>query len=127
MDPGDGERDRQVLRVIGIEGAANGVVLLAKVVVGLATGSFAILAEALHSLTDLSNNVVAFFIVRLSAKPPTGSTRTVTAASRPWPCSSWRPSSPCWRSSSRSARGNARPAPWRPAASIWPSCSGCSP
>jgi cation diffusion facilitator family transporter len=70
MDPGDDERDRQVLRVIGIEGAANAVVLLAKVVVGLATGSFAILAEALHSLTDLSNNVVAFFIVRLSSKPP---------------------------------------------------------
>lgn len=65
----DGERDRAVLRVILIEGAANLLVLVAKLVVGLSTGSMALLADALHSLTDVANNVVAWGVIRLSAKP----------------------------------------------------------
>jgi cation diffusion facilitator family transporter len=59
-------RDRQVLRVIWIEGAANLAVLSLKLVVGLATGSLAVLSDAVHSLSDLANNGVAWFIVRLS-------------------------------------------------------------
>ena len=62
-------RDRQVLRVIRIEGAANLAVLSLKLVVGLATGSFAVLSDALHSLSDAANNVVAWFVVRLSSQP----------------------------------------------------------
>ena len=55
--------DRQVRRVIMIEGAANFVVLLAKLAVGLTTGSLAILSDAVHSLTDVVNNVLAWFVV----------------------------------------------------------------
>ncbi|HEY5657740.1 MAG TPA: cation diffusion facilitator family transporter [Myxococcota bacterium] len=68
--PVGAERDRQVLRVVLIEGAANVAVLVAKVIVGFSTGSLAVLGDALHSLTDLANNFVAWFVVRLSAAPP---------------------------------------------------------
>lgn len=55
--------------MILIEGSANLAVLALKLVSGLATGSLAILADAVHSLTDLANNAVAWFVMRLSAKP----------------------------------------------------------
>ena len=61
--------DRQVLRIIFIEGAANVLVLIAKAVIGLSTGSMAILSDAVHSLTDAANNVVAFFVIRYSSMP----------------------------------------------------------
>jgi cation diffusion facilitator family transporter len=64
------ERDRRIRKVIVVEGGANLLVLSAKLAVGLSTGSFSILGDALHSLGDLANNVVAWFIVRLSAQPP---------------------------------------------------------
>lgn len=62
-------RDRQVRRVILIEGAANVAILLAKLVVGLSTGSLAILSDAVHSLTDAANNVLAWFVVRQAGQP----------------------------------------------------------
>jgi len=68
-DSDQDSRDAQVRRVILIEGTANLAVLIAKAVVGTSTGSFAILADALHSLADLSNNLVAWFVVRLSQTP----------------------------------------------------------
>jgi cation diffusion facilitator family transporter len=63
-------RDHQVRRVLLLEGAANLAVLLAKAVVGLATGSMAVLGDAVHSLADLSNNVLALFVIRLASAPP---------------------------------------------------------
>ena len=63
-------RDRQVRRVIIIEGLANVAVLALKLVVGIATGSFAVLGDAIHSLGDVANNAVAWFVVRVSAQPP---------------------------------------------------------
>lgn len=63
------ERDRKIQRLIILEGSANLLVLLAKLLVGLSTGSLAILADAIHSLTDVANNIVAWFVVRLSAMP----------------------------------------------------------
>lgn len=65
-----GNRDVQVRRIILIEGTVNMAVVAAKAVVGTSTGSFAILADAIHSLADLSNNLVAWFVVRLSQAPP---------------------------------------------------------
>ena len=62
-------RHAKVQRVILIEGAANLGVLIAKTVVGFSTGSLAILGDALHSLTDLANNVVAWVVLRLSNAP----------------------------------------------------------
>ncbi|MEM7466312.1 MAG: cation diffusion facilitator family transporter [Pseudomonadota bacterium] len=66
----DKERDRQVQYVILIEGFANLAVLILKVIVGFSTGSLAILADAAHSLSDLANNIVVWFVIRLSAEPP---------------------------------------------------------
>ena len=62
-------RDRSIQRIILVEGSANLMVLLAKLSVGLSTGSLAILGDAVHSLTDVTNNVVAWIIVKQSARP----------------------------------------------------------
>ena len=62
-------RDNQVRRVILIEGLANLLVLIAKTVVGLSTGSMAILADAIHSLSDLTNNIIAWIVIHFSSLP----------------------------------------------------------
>jgi len=49
--------------------AASGVLTLAKFVVGLMTGSLAILSEALHSFLDFAATVLTWFAVGLSDKP----------------------------------------------------------
>lgn len=63
------QRDRQVLRVILIEGAANTAVLVMKLAVGISTSSLAVLGDAIHSLTDVMNNIVAWIVLRLSSAP----------------------------------------------------------
>lgn len=62
-------RDKSVRKIIFIEGLANFVVLIAKAIVGFSTGSMAILGDALHSLTDVANNIVAWAVVKHSEKP----------------------------------------------------------
>src|SRR5579864_4872099 len=49
--------------------AASAGLAAAKTVIGLLTGSLAILSEAGHSLIDLSATVLTYFAVRLSGKP----------------------------------------------------------
>jgi cation diffusion facilitator family transporter len=63
------ERDKKIQRLIILEGSANLLVLLLKLFVGLSTGSLAVLADTIHSLTDLANNIVAWIVIRLSALP----------------------------------------------------------
>ena len=63
------QRDNKILRVILIEGLANLAVLIIKLVVGIFTGSLAVLGDAVHSLTDIINNIVAWLVTRHSAKP----------------------------------------------------------
>jgi cation diffusion facilitator family transporter len=46
------------------------VICLVKVIVGINTGSVAILSEAFHSFTDLVNNVVALILQRFASAPP---------------------------------------------------------
>jgi cation diffusion facilitator family transporter len=62
--------DSRLQRVIVITGFGNLVVLVAKTVVGISTGSLALLGDAIHSLADLANNVVALVVVRLASAPP---------------------------------------------------------
>lgn len=64
------ERDAQVLRVILIEGSGNLLVLAAKLTVGFSTGSLAILGDALHSVTDVLNNGLAWMVMRRANEPP---------------------------------------------------------
>ena len=65
----DAKKNAQVLRVILLEGAANVCVLVLKSVVGFSTGSMAILADAVHSLTDVANNIIAWVVIRASRQP----------------------------------------------------------
>lgn len=60
----------KVRHVLIVEGALNTVVFVAKLSVGLQTGSFALLGDALHSLADMANNVVALVVVRIAGAPP---------------------------------------------------------
>ena len=62
-------KQQAVQRVILVEGLANLAICSLKVVVGVATGSLAIIADAIHSMTDIANNVVAWFVIRLSVQP----------------------------------------------------------
>ncbi len=48
---------------------ASGGLTLAKGVVGIATGSLAVLSEAAHSLLDLVATIMTYFAVRVSDKP----------------------------------------------------------
>jgi cation diffusion facilitator family transporter len=49
--------------------AASAALTAAKAIIGLLTGSLAILSEAGHSLLDLSATVLTYFAVRISGKP----------------------------------------------------------
>src|SRR5487761_2552685 len=49
--------------------AASAGLAAAKAVIGLLTGSLAILSEAGHSLIDLSATLLTYFAVRISGKP----------------------------------------------------------
>lgn len=64
------QRDKYIRRVILIEGLINLLVLIAKLVVGFTTGSLAIIGDAIHSLMDVINNIVAWVIIRTSNTPP---------------------------------------------------------
>lgn len=59
-----------VRRVLWITLALNLAVCAVKAVVGFATGSLAVLADALHSLTDGANNVLGLTVTQWSASPP---------------------------------------------------------
>ena len=63
-------RDRAVRRTLLVEGLSDLLMLGAKVVVGLATSSAAVMSDAIHSFADLMNNVVALVAMRLAAAPP---------------------------------------------------------
>ena len=63
-------RDARVRRVILIEAVANAVAAGVKAWAGFATGSFALLSDAIHSLADLANNGVAWLVAAWSAEPP---------------------------------------------------------
>jgi cation diffusion facilitator family transporter len=64
------KRDQQVERVLVREALANLVVMFAKALVGFHTGSIAVLGDAVHSLADFANNIVAFIATRIASAPP---------------------------------------------------------
>jgi cation diffusion facilitator family transporter len=49
--------------------AASGALTLAKLAVGLMTGSLAILSEAAHSALDFAATVITYYAVRIAGKP----------------------------------------------------------
>lgn len=58
-----------VRQVLIIEGSINILMMLCKLSVGILTNSTAIIADALHSLTDVANNVIAWMAAKVSAQP----------------------------------------------------------
>lgn len=59
-----------VKKVLIIEGLVNTFIMLAKLIVGLLTNSAAIIGDALHSLTDIANNAIAYMAMRVAQSPP---------------------------------------------------------
>src|SRR5215468_1033342 len=59
------EKERVALSSVG----ASAALTIAKGVVGLSTGSLAILSEAAHSLIDLAATLMTYFAVRIADKP----------------------------------------------------------
>src|SRR5260370_5536165 len=59
------EKERVALGSVG----ASAALTIAKGVVGLSTGSLAILSEAAHSLIDLAATLMTYFAVRIADKP----------------------------------------------------------
>ncbi len=66
----DARHHRGVRAVLVTEGLVNLAVVLAKAAVGIHTASAALLSEAVHSLTDLANNLVALWVIRVAQAPP---------------------------------------------------------
>src|SRR5579859_7745643 len=60
-----GEKERVALGSI----VASAALTIAKAIVGVLSGSLAILSEAGHSLIDVAATVVTYFAVRVSGKP----------------------------------------------------------
>lgn len=63
-------KHRAITRVLLLEGCVNTLLCLLKVFVGVITNSAVVLSDALHSLTDLINNIIAYIAIRTSSKPP---------------------------------------------------------
>lgn len=59
-----------VQRVLLITLGLNLAVVLIKLGVGLLSGSMAVVADAVHSVTDCANNVLALLVLRLASAPP---------------------------------------------------------
>lgn len=64
------ERYAEVSRVLGRVLVLNLVVALAKIALGLTSGSVSVLSDGFHSLTDGASNVVAMVGVRIARRPP---------------------------------------------------------
>jgi cation diffusion facilitator family transporter len=62
-------RNAQVRRVLWIVLALNLAVTLVKLVVGLASGALAVVADAFHSLVDSSSNIIGLLGVWAAARP----------------------------------------------------------
>ncbi|MFT6896299.1 MAG: cation diffusion facilitator family transporter [Paraglaciecola sp.] len=59
----------QVKTVLLIEGCINLLITFTKLTVGFLTNSSAVIADALHSLTDVANNVMAWMAINMAKTP----------------------------------------------------------
>ncbi len=70
--PGDAPviRQRRKRKAALLSIVSNSALVVAKLVVGILSGSVSVLSEAIHSATDLVASFIAFFSVRASDTPP---------------------------------------------------------
>ncbi len=64
------QRGRATTRVATLSVASNTLLVILKLIVGIAIGSVAVLSEAVHSGMDLVAALIALFAVRTAARPP---------------------------------------------------------
>jgi cation diffusion facilitator family transporter len=64
------ERTSVIRRVLIALLVANVAVVVAKLVIGIGSGSLAVLGDALHSTVDALNNVVALVVIGLASQAP---------------------------------------------------------
>ncbi|TCZ76337.1 cation transporter [Paenibacillus albiflavus] len=57
-------------KTAGLSIVSNFAVVTLKLIVGILTGSVAVMSEAIHSSLDLMASIITFFSVRISSKPP---------------------------------------------------------
>ncbi|MEP1445132.1 MAG: cation diffusion facilitator family transporter [Paraglaciecola sp.] len=62
-----------VRKILLVEGGLNAIISICKMTVGLMTGSAAVVADAVHSLTDLVNNLFAWLAIKIAESPADGS------------------------------------------------------
>lgn len=63
------DRNREIYKVTLVGGVANVILLLFKFIAGVLGHSAAMVADAVHSLSDFVTDVVVLVFVRISAKP----------------------------------------------------------
>ena len=63
------ERNKEIYRVTLVGGAVNVVLLLFKFVAGIVGHSAAMVADAVHSLSDFVTDIIVLVFVRISGKP----------------------------------------------------------
>ena len=63
------ERNREIYKVTLVGGAVNVVLLLFKFVAGIVGHSAAMVADAVHSLSDFVTDIIVLVFIRISAKP----------------------------------------------------------
>ena len=67
----DNRRQSQIYRVTLVGGAVNVLLLLFKFVAGIVGHSAAMVADAVHSLSDFLTDIIVLIFVRISGKPET--------------------------------------------------------
>ncbi|MDF9829003.1 cation diffusion facilitator family transporter [Parabacteroides sp. PF5-6] len=69
MEPSD-TRKKILIRTSWISTIGNGVLSIAKIIIGLTAGSLAVLGDGIDSATDVFISVVMIFTARIVSKPP---------------------------------------------------------
>ena len=69
MDVDSKKRERDIYRVTIYGSAVNTVLLVFKFIAGILGGSAAMIADAVHSLSDFLTDIMVLIFVRLSSRP----------------------------------------------------------
>lgn len=69
MNVNDTERERKIYKVTIIGGVANAILLIFKFIAGFLGHSSAMIADAVHSLSDFLTDIVILIFVKISNKP----------------------------------------------------------
>ena len=68
-EPTDSARERALVGIIAAGAAVNLLLLLFKFAAGVGGHSGAMMADAVHSLSDFATDLIVFLCLRLSARP----------------------------------------------------------